>query len=34
MLEQDIKCVLFSEEQLEQRVCELAAQIDRDYAGK
>ena len=34
MLEQDIKCVLFSEEQLQQRVCELAAQIDRDYAGK
>ena len=34
MLEQDNKCDLFSEEQLEQRVCELAAQIDLDYAGK
>ncbi len=34
MMEQDIEQVLFSEEQLRQRVGELAAQIDRDYAGR
>lgn len=34
MLEQDIERVLFSEEQLLQRVKELAGQIDQDYAGK
>ncbi|HIY21128.1 MAG TPA: hypoxanthine phosphoribosyltransferase [Candidatus Flavonifractor merdigallinarum] len=34
MLEHDIDHVLFSEEALRQRVSELAAQIDRDYAGK
>ena len=34
MLEHDSDHVLFSEEALRQRVSELAAQIDRDYAGK
>ncbi len=34
MLEQDIERVLFSEEELDRRVSELAAQIDRDYAGR
>ena len=34
MLEQDIAHVLFTEEQLQARVAEIAAQIDRDYAGK
>ena len=34
MLEQDIDHVLFSEEQLKKRVAEIAAQIDKDYAGK
>ena len=34
MLEQDIERVLFSEEQLKQRVAEIAQQIDRDYEGK
>ena len=34
MLEQDIARVLFSEEQLQTRVAEIAAQIDRDYEGK
>ena len=34
MLEHDIDHILFSEEALRQRVSELAAQIDRDYAGK
>lgn len=33
-LEHDIDHVLFSEEQLAQRVAEIAAQIDKDYAGK
>ena len=34
MLEQDIDRVLFTEEQLQAQVAEIAAQIDRDYAGK
>lgn len=34
MLEQDIDHVLFSEEVLRGRVSEIAAQIDRDYAGR
>ena len=34
MLEQDIERVLFTEQELKVRVAELAAQIDRDYAGK
>ncbi len=34
VLEQDIDHVLFSEEQLAQRVAEIAARIDKDYAGK
>ena len=34
MLEQEIERVLFSEEQLAQRVKEIAARIDADYAGK
>ena len=34
MLEQDIERVLFSEEELNKRVNEIAAQINRDYAGK
>jgi hypoxanthine phosphoribosyltransferase len=34
MMEQDILEVLFSEEQLDKRVSEIAAEINRDYAGK
>ena len=34
MLEKDIEKVLFSEEQLKERVKELGAQITADYAGK
>lgn len=34
MLEQDIEKVLFSQEDLQKRVGELAAQINRDYQGK
>ena len=34
MLEQDIERVLFSEEALDKRVSEIAAEINRDYAGK
>ena len=34
MMENDIKEILFTEEQLCQRVQELADQINRDYAGK
>ena len=34
MLEQDIERVLFNEEELKARVAEIAARIDRDYAGK
>ncbi|MBE6957473.1 MAG: hypoxanthine phosphoribosyltransferase [Ruminococcaceae bacterium] len=33
-MEQDILNVLFSEEQLKQRVHEIAAEINRDYRGK
>jgi len=34
MLEQDIARVLFTEQELKDRVAEIAAQIDKDYAGK
>ena len=34
MLEQDIQQVLFSQEQLQARVQEIARDIQRDYAGK
>ena len=34
MLEKDIESVVFSAEQLKQRVREIAAEIERDYAGK
>ncbi len=34
MLEQDIERVLFSEEELDRRVSEIAAEINWDYAGK
>ena len=34
MLEQDIERVLFTEQELKDRVAEIVAQIDRDYAGK
>ncbi len=34
MLHQDIERVLFTEEELKGRARELAAQIDKDYAGK
>ena len=34
MLEKDIQEVLFSEEQLSQRVSEIAGEITRDYQGK
>lgn len=34
MLEQDIEQVLWTERELKDRVAEIAAQIDRDYAGR
>ncbi len=34
MLEKDIQEVLFSEEQLDRRVREIAAEINKDYEGK
>ena len=34
MLEKDIQSVLFSEEELKNRVAELAAMIEKDYEGK
>ena len=34
MLEKDIQEVLFTEEQLDRRVREIAAQIEKDYEGK
>ena len=34
MMERDVQEILFSEEQLAQRVSELAEQINRDYADK
>lgn len=34
MMEQDLERVLFSREELERRVAELGAQIDRDFAGR
>ena len=34
MLDKDVERVLFSEEELKNRVAEIAAEIDRDYAGK
>ncbi len=34
MLDKDVERVLFSEEELKNRVAEIAAQIDRDYADK
>ena len=34
ILDKDVERVLFSEEQLRRRVAEIAAEIDRDYAGK
>lgn len=34
MLEQDIERVLFSEEQLKERVAQIGAQIDHDYEGR
>lgn len=34
MLEKDIQEILFSEEQLKQRVAEIARQIEEDYAGR
>lgn len=34
MMEQDILEILFTEEQLKQRVHEIAAEINRDYRGK
>ena len=33
-MHKDVKEILFSEEQLKERVAQIAAQIDRDYAGK
>ncbi len=32
-IQNDIKTVLVTEEQIQQRLCEIAAQIDADYAG-
>ena len=34
MLDKDVERVLFSEEELHRRVAEIAAEIDRDYAGR
>ena len=34
MLEKDIQEILFSEEQLAQRVKEIAGEINRDYVGQ
>ena len=34
ILDNDVERVLFSEEELKNRVAEIAAQIDKDYAGK
>ena len=34
MLEKDIQEILFTEEQLKNRVNEIARQIEADYAGK
>ena len=34
LLSKDVERVLFSEAQLRQRVAEIAAEIDRDYAGR
>ena len=34
MLEQDLERILFSQEALEERVSEIGAQIDRDFAGR
>ena len=34
MLDQDIERVLFTEEQLDRRIGEIAAEMNRDYAGK
>ena len=34
ILDKDVERVLFSEEELKNRVAEIAAQIDKDYAGK
>ena len=34
ILDKDVERVLFSEEELKNRVAEIAAEIDRDYAGK
>ena len=34
LLDKDVERVLFSEEELRRRVAELAADIDRDYAGR
>ena len=34
MLEKDIQEILFTEEQLKNRVGEIARQIESDYAGK
>ena len=33
-MHKDVKEILFSEEQLKERVAQIAAQIDQDYAGK
>lgn len=34
ILDKDVERVLFSQEELARRVSEIAAEIDRDYAGK
>ena len=34
MLDKDVERVLFSEEELKNRVAEIAAEIDKDYEGK
>lgn len=34
MMHKDVQEILFSEEQLRERVAQLAAEINRDYAGR
>ncbi len=33
-MHQDVENIMFSKEQIEKRIAELAAQLDREYAGK
>ena len=33
-MHQDVESIMFSKEQIQARIAELAAQLDSDYAGK